>query len=151
MNASTTSSPASRESVPGEEGVAAAGLSSRRGVVASLLIGVAFAVVAALTAPVAALVSRMCWRLEVVSVPYGLVLSALGSMAVVVLARASSRNHGIVAGVMWLLGLAAVMRSTAGGGFLVAGDALGWAFVVFNTLAVLMAMLWGGQQRRARL
>ena len=130
-----------------EEGVAAAGSSSGGRALRGLLIGVAFAAGAALTAPAGALVSRMCWRPDLVTVPYGLAISAAGSTGVVWLARESSRHHGVVAAVAWLLGLAAVMRSTPGGGFLVAGDALGWAFVVVDSVCVIAALVWRGGGR----
>lgn len=110
-----------------------------------VIVGAGFAVAGALTAPVAALVSRMCWRTGAVTVPYGLLLSAAGSVALVVLARAFSRHYAFATAVAWLVGLALVMRTTSGGGFLVAGDSLGWAFVLLDTAAVLTALLWSGR------
>ncbi|MGI8702353.1 MAG: hypothetical protein ACR2JU_14340 [Nocardioidaceae bacterium] len=133
--------------MPGEGGGATLTPQPRARLLGSVLAGAAFALVAFATAPVAALVSRMCWRSSGVTVPYGLALSAAGSMALVALARASSRLHGFVAGGAWLVGLAAVVRSTAGGGFLVAGDSLGWAFLVVDTVGVLAVLLWGGGRR----
>lgn len=111
-----------------------------------LLAGAGFALLGAVTAPAAALVSRMCWRSAAGTLPYGLLLSAAASLSVVLLARAVSRRDGLVAAIAWLLGLVAVVRNTPGGGFLVAGDALGWGFLVVDTLAVAGALLWLGDR-----
>lgn len=112
----------------------------------SILVGLALAALALLTAPVAALVSRMCWRTELVTVPYGLVLSVGGSMAVVTLARAVSRGYGLLAAMGWIVGLGLVVNGTSGGSFVVAGDSLGWAFLVLGTVATIGAALWGGRR-----
>jgi hypothetical protein len=111
---------------------------------ASIGIGIAFAVLAFVTAPLAALVSRMCLRPGSVTIPYGLILSALASVAVVVLARAVARGYAFAAAGAWLVGLGFVVEGTSGGGFLVASDALGWSFLVLDTSAVIGAALLGG-------
>ncbi|MEJ7629736.1 MAG: hypothetical protein WKF54_09110 [Nocardioidaceae bacterium] len=127
-----------------EEGVRVAPrVSPSRGGV-GVVAGVALAALALVTAPVAALVSRMCWRPGIVTVPYGLVLAAAGSMAVVLLARSVSRAHGFAAAVAWMVGLAFVVNGTSGGSFVIAGDALGWAFLVVATVATLGSAVWGG-------
>lgn len=115
--------------------------SASRGVVA--VVGVALGLLGFVTAPVAALVSRMCWRPALVTVPYGLVLAVAGSMAVVVLAGAVARGYAILAAVTWILGLAFVVNGTSGGSFVIAGDALGWAFLVLGTVGTLGTALWG--------
>jgi len=139
-----TCSPGSREPVPGQEGVATAARPTRVRSVGGLLTAAGLALAGFVTAPVAALVSRMYWRPGGVTMPYGLVISAAGSFAVVVLAGVASRAHAFVAAVGWLVGLALVVRNTPGGGFLVAGDGLGWAFLVVDTVSVGGALLWGG-------
>lgn len=111
--------------------------------VVRVALGVALALLALLTAPVAALVSRMCWRPDLVTVPYGLVLGVAGSMGVVVLAGAVSRGFGLLAAAGWILGLGFVVNGTSGGSFVVAGDALGWAFLVLGTVATVGTALWG--------
>jgi hypothetical protein len=117
---------------------------SRVGGAVSVLLGVGFAALAFATAPAAALVSRMCLRPGWVTLPYGLLLSAAASLGVVVLARAVSRVHSFVAAAAWLVALGFVMKGTSGGGFLVADDALGWAFLILDTVLVLGSALVGG-------
>lgn len=133
--------------MPGPEGIATAARPAPVRSIGGLLTAAGFALAGFVTAPVAALVSRMYWRPSGVTVPYGLVLSAAGSLAVVVLARAASRAYAFVAALGWLVGLALVVRNTPGGGFLVAGDGLGWGFLVVDTVAVGGALLWGGGHR----
>ncbi len=126
------------------DGIAAATIRPRLRKGLSVLAGVCFALLGLVTAPVAALVSRMCWRPGAITVPYGLVLSVAASLAVVVLARAVSRPHAFAAAAGWLVGLAYVLKGTSGGGFVVSSDALGWAFLVLGTVAVLGPVLRGG-------
>jgi hypothetical protein len=111
-----------------------------------LVFGVAFAALALVTAPVAALVSRMCWRPSLVTVPYGLVLSVAASMAVITLAGAVSRGYALLAAAAWIVSLAFVVNGTSGGSFVIAGDGLGWAFLVLGTLATMGTALWGGRR-----
>lgn len=113
---------------------------------ARIALGIAFALLALPTAPVAALVSRMCWRPDLVTVPYGLLLAVAGSMGVVVLAGAVSRGYGLLAAACWILGLGFVVNGTSGGSFVIAGDALGWAFLVSGTVATVGVAMWGGRR-----
>jgi hypothetical protein len=114
--------------------------------VASVAIGLAFAALGFVTAPAAALVSRMCLRPSPVTLPYGLLLSAAASLGVVVLARAVSRAYAFVAAAAWLVALGFVVNGTSGGGFVIADDALGWSFLVLDTLVVMGgALVRGGQ------
>jgi hypothetical protein len=114
--------------------------------VASVAIGLAFAALGFVTAPAAALVSRMCLRPSPVTLPYGLLLSAAASLGVVVLARAVSRAYAFVAMAAWLVALGFVVNGTSGGGFVIADDALGWSFLVLDTLVVMGgALVRGGQ------
>jgi hypothetical protein len=116
-------------------------------VASAVLVGAGIAVLALVTAPAAALVSRMCLRPGVVTVPYGLVLSAAASLGVIILARAVSRFYSYVAAAAWLVGLGIVMKGTSGGGFLIANDALGWSFLILDTVVVLGGTLLGGSRR----
>jgi hypothetical protein len=111
--------------------------------VARVALGIGLSGLGFVTAPVASLVSRMCWRPELVTVPYGLALAVAGSMAVVVLAGAVSRGFGLLAAAGWILGLGFVVNGTSGGSFIIAGDALGWAFLVLGTVATVGTALWG--------
>lgn len=108
--------------------------------------GLALALLALVTAPVAALVSRMCWRPGLVTVPYGLVIAVAGSMSVVMLAGRVSRGYALLAAAAWIVGLGIVVNGTSGGSFLIASDGLGWAFLVLGTVATLATALWGGRR-----
>ena len=118
-------------------------------VAAKIGIGLGFAALGLVTAPAAALVSRMVWRTGV-TIPYGLVLSAAASLAVIVLARAVARGYAFVAAAAWLVALAVVLAGTPGGGFVVADDALGWAFLAVDCAVVLGATLLGGGRAGGR-
>ena len=128
----------------GEEGVRAAPRVSLAKGGTGLVVGVAFAALALVTAPIAALVSRMVWRPGLMSVPYGLVLSAAASMAVVLLARAVSRGHALASAAAWIVGLGFVVKGSSGGSFVIASDALGWSFLVVGTVATVGSAVWGG-------
>jgi vacuolar-type H+-ATPase subunit I/STV1 len=108
-----------------------------------IALGITIVLVGVVTAAVAALVSRMCWRPDPVTVPYGLALAVAGSMAVVVLGASVSRGFGLLTAVGWIVGLVFVVNGTSGGSFVVAGDALGWSFLVLGTLVTLGTALWG--------
>jgi len=110
-------------------------------------IGLALAALAFVTAPLAALVSRMCLRPGGLTVPYGLLLSAAASLGVVVLARAVGRGYAFLAAAAWLVALGFVVEGTSGGGFVVADDSLGWSFLVLDTAVVLGGALFGGSRR----
>jgi hypothetical protein len=112
--------------------------------VARVVLGLVVAALALVTSAVSALVSRMCWRPEPVTVPYGFVLAVAASMALVHLANAVSRGYGLIAAAAWILGLGFVVNGTSGGSFVIAGDALGWAFLVVGTVGTLVAALWSG-------
>jgi hypothetical protein len=86
----------------------------------------------------------MCLRPGLVTLPYGLLLSAAASLGVVVLAKALSRAYALVAAAAWLIALGFVMKGTSGGGFLIADDALGWSFLVLDTLVVMGGALVRG-------
>jgi hypothetical protein len=114
---------------------------------AGIAAGLGFAAMGFVTAPVAAVVSRMCWRTSAVTVPYGLLLSAAASLGVVLLARAVSRGVAAAAAAGWLVALGFVVNGTSGGGFLVASDALGWAFLILDCTVVLGAAAIRGVRR----
>jgi len=108
-------------------------------------IGIALIGLAFVTAPVAALVSRICWRADWLTVPYGLVIAIAGSMAVVLLAAGVSKGYGILAAGGWIIGLGVVVTGTSQGSFLIAADALGWSFLILGTAATLSTAMWGGR------
>jgi hypothetical protein len=121
-------------------------VASRRSPVIGLLLGVACAALAFVTAPLAALVSRMCWRPSLVTVPYGLVLSIGGSMGIVLLAGAVARGYGLLAAAAWIVGLVFVVNGTPGGSFVIAGDGLGWGFLLLATVGTMATALWAGRR-----
>jgi hypothetical protein len=111
---------------------------------ASVALGIAIAVVAALVAICASLVSRGAWRTGLVTVPWGLVLATAGSVALVVIARTlGGRGPGLAAGVGWIGGIAATLVFHPGGDYLLASDALGLSFLLVATGSVLLASGWG--------
>jgi hypothetical protein len=88
----------------------------------------------------AAWVSRGAWTFGDVVVPWGLVLSAAGSAAGVLLARAVRRGYGFVAVGGWIAGVGALM---ARGDTVLAGDWLGYAFLLGVTIVVIGSAAWG--------
>jgi hypothetical protein len=85
-------------------------------------------------------VSRGGWRFGDLVVPWGLVLSAAGSSAGVLLARALGRGFGFVAVGGWIAGVGALM---ARGDTVLAGDWLGYAFLLGVTIVVIGSAAWG--------
>ncbi|MGH3502954.1 MAG: hypothetical protein ACRDQA_18980 [Nocardioidaceae bacterium] len=112
-------------------------------VVAQLALAVLAAATGFVVAILATLVSRLAWRTGAVTVPWGLVLAVAGSAAVVVLARGTSRPHGLVAAGGWVVGLVGVLLGGPGGDYLVASDAFGQALLLAGTAAVVVAAVWG--------
>jgi hypothetical protein len=111
---------------------------------ASLALGAAVVVVAAVVAVCASLVSRGVWRTPPVTLPWGLVLATAGSVALVVIARTlGGRGLGLAAGVGWVGGIAATLVFHPGGDYLLASDALGISFLLVATGGVLLASGWG--------
>jgi hypothetical protein len=94
-------------------------------------------------AGLASVVSRVVWRVESLVLPWGLVLAVGGSVALVVLARAVTRSAGLAAAAGWLVGLFYVFSPRSEGDYVIAGDGLGYGFLVTSVLAVMVAAAWG--------
>lgn len=105
-----------------------------------VLLGVAVLLTAIAVGVCAAWVSRGVWRPGSLVVPWGLALSMASSAAVVLLARALQPHLGFLAAGGWVVGVFAVMSR---GDTVIAGDWLGYAFLVCATVSVLGAALWG--------
>jgi hypothetical protein len=119
--------------------VSAPGADDRR-VVFVVAIGVLIGLGGILVGVCAAWVSRGVWRLGGVVIPWGLLLSAVGSSAGVLLARAVGRGYGFVAAGGWIAGVGALM---ARNDTVLAGDWLGYAFLLGVTVAVIGSAAWG--------
>jgi steroid 5-alpha reductase family enzyme len=113
--------------------------------VVSLAVSVAVAVVSAVAGLCAGLVSRGAWRPGSVTIPWGLALAVMGSVALVVVARAvAGRSSGFLAAAAWVAAVASTLVWHPGGDYLFANDALGISFLLLATGAVLVTAGWGG-------
>jgi hypothetical protein len=109
------------------------------------MVAVAVAVVSVVVALCAGLVSREAWRPASGTIPWGLALSVVGSVALVVVTRAAAgRAYGFVSAAAWIAAIAATLVWHPGGDYLFANDALGISFLLVATAAVLVAAGWGG-------
>ncbi|MBA2444015.1 MAG: hypothetical protein H0V49_01620 [Nocardioidaceae bacterium] len=111
----------------------------------SIVVGGGFALLGALSAVFAALVSRHVWRPDELMLPWGVGLAVVGSVAVVLTARTLGKGHGLGAAGGWLVGLLLVL-SGPGGDIVVAGDLLGYAFLLGATAAVAITAGWPQQR-----
>lgn len=89
-------------------------------------------------------VSRAVWRVGTASVPWGLAFSVVASVSAVWLAGELDRRLRYVVAGGWVVGVLVLMgRSDT----IVAGDGLGYGFLLGGTIAVVGAALWGGSGR----
>ena len=84
--------------------------------------------------------------------PYGLVLGIVAVVALLAAMRLlwEGRIPAIGAGAGVLAGIAAFAFRGAGGGVLIADDALGWTWLVVPAAAVVAAILWPRHRGRRR-
>jgi hypothetical protein len=94
-------------------------------------------------AGLASLVARIVWRSDPLVVPWGLVLAVGGSASLVVLARTITRSAGFAAAGGWLVGLFYVFSPRNEGDYVIAGDGLGYSFLLFSVIAVMATAAWG--------
>ena len=92
----------------------------------------------------AAWVSRAVWRVGGAAVPWGMLVSLVGSVSLVVLARPVRRAAPLVAAVSWFAGVVVLLVR---GDTIVAGDGLGIAFLLIVTAGVLGTATVGGPWR----
>lgn len=111
----------------------------------NIIVGGGFALLGAVCAVFAAVVSRHVWRPGEVMLPWGVGLAVVGSVAVVLTARTQGRGQGLVAASGWLVGLLLVLTGP-GGDIVVAGDLLGYAFLLGATAAVAITAGWPSQR-----
>lgn len=102
------------------------------GVMAMLLLGI-------VTAVCAAWVSRARWDVGGVDLPWGLGLAILSAAALVVVAAAFGRGAVFAAVVGW--GTGVVLWIIRPGEAVIASDALGYAFLLLPTAALLIASM----------
>ncbi len=118
----------------------------RQHLIAAGVVALVVALLGAMSAVFAAVVSRHAWRPDELMLPWGLVLSVAGSVSVVFAARSLGKAQGFIAAAGWILGLLLVLGGR-GGDIVVAGDLLGYAFLLGATGMVLVTAGW--PQRRA--
>jgi hypothetical protein len=97
-------------------------------------------VVAVVVGVCAGWASRGVWRPAAIVVPWGLALAVGGSVSGVLIARTVSRGHGFVAAAGWIIGVGALLSR---GDTIIAGDTLGYAFLLGCTAAVIGSAAWG--------
>ncbi len=108
---------------------------------ATAAVGVALALLGALNAVFAALVSRHVWRPGELVLPWGMMLAMGGSVAAVYAAKTQGKAAGLVAAAGWIGGLVLVL-SGPGVDLVVPGDLLGYVFLLGATAAVLITAGW---------
>jgi len=97
-------------------------------------------------AVLAAVAARVVWRPGEgagVPVPVGLAVAVAASASIVALGRLYGRVYGVVAAAGWGVGALLVLQNRPEGDYLVAGDWLGWGFLVGAPFAVIAVALWG--------
>jgi hypothetical protein len=112
-----------------------------------VVVGIVVGSVAAVVAILAALVSRMIWRNDVVSVPWGLLLGAAASVAVVLAARVYVEGLAFLAAGVWIVATALVLAGRPEGDYLFAQDGLGLGYLGIATVAVMGAAAVGRRPR----
>ena len=112
-----------------------------------MAIGVGVGVVSAVVAVLSAIVSRMIWRNDVLSVPWGLLLGVMASTAVVVAARAYVEGLAFVAAGAWIVFTGLVLAGRPEGDYLFAQDGLGLGYLALATVAVMGAAALGRTPR----
>lgn len=88
----------------------------------------------------AAWVSRGVWRSATVTVPWGILLAAAGSASGILLARAIRPSLALWAAGGWVVGVVLVLSR---GDTIIAGDLLGYGFLLGVTTCVCTAAVWG--------
>jgi hypothetical protein len=106
----------------------------------AVVMAIAVAAIAVAVGVCAGWASRGVWRPASVVVPWGLVLAVGGSVAGVLIARTVSRGHGFVAAGGWIVGVAGLLSR---GDTIIAGDLLGYAFLLGCTATVIGSASWG--------
>lgn len=114
---------------------------SQPGPIARALLAMGVALLGAMSAVFAALVSRHAWRPGEMTLPWGMLLALAGSVAMVFASRAQGRSFGFLAAAGWVVGLVGVLAGP-GGDVVVAGDLLGYAFLLGATAVVLLTAAW---------
>lgn len=105
------------------------------------LLALGVTLLGAVSAVLAALVSRHAWRPGELTLPWGMVIALAGSVAVVFAGRSHGRSFGFLAAAGWVVGLMCVLGGP-GGDVVVAGDPLGYTFLLGATAAVFLTAIW---------
>lgn len=122
-----------------------AGLAAHRAV--RVVAGVVVVLVSAVVAVLAAIVSRMIWRNDVLSLPWGLVLAVAASTLVVLAARTWLDGLAFVAAGAWIVVTGLVLSGRPEGDYLFAQDGLGLGYLGLATVGVMGAAALGRRPR----
>jgi hypothetical protein len=104
------------------------------------LMALVVAVVAVGVGVCAGWASRGVWRPASLVLPWGLALAVGGSVSGVLIARTLGRGQGFVAAAGWVTGVGALLSR---GDTVIAGDTLGYLFLLGCTAAVICSAAWG--------
>ncbi len=126
--------PAPRFHVP----VSRSGFAATAVVLGGLSVGVAI---------LSAVVSRLIWRPDVVSLPWGLVLGVAASASIVLVGRLLSRGLGLAAAGGWIVGTGLVLAGRPEGDYLLAQDGLGLGYLLVSVAVVISVASFGGPPR----
>lgn len=105
-------------------------------VVVGLLIGPVVGVVAMA-------ISRVAWRPGSLTVPVGLVVALVYSVAYVRVLRRVDWYAGLGACAGWCVAEVGSLVWNPGGDLLLAADGFGWSFLLLGTVGVVGAAIWG--------
>ncbi len=112
-----------------------------------LAVAVGTGALSLVVAVLAALVSRMVWRPGSFVVPWGLGLSVVASVVVVLVARTYRRGMAFVAAGVWVIATGLVLAGRPEGDYVFAQDGLGLGYLLVAAVAVISAASAGGPPR----
>ncbi len=117
---------------------------SRTGLAATaVVLGLASVGVAALSG----VVSRLIYRTDQFSVPWGLALGVAASASIVLIARILSRGLGFAAAGGWIIGTGLLLAGRPEGDYLLAQDGLGLGYLLASVAVVISVASFGGPPR----
>ncbi len=92
-----------------------------------------------------AVVSRLIWRPDFISIPWGLVLGVAASASIVLFGRLLARGLGLAAAAGWIVGTGLVLAGRPEGDYLLAQDGLGLGYLLVSVAAVISVASFGGR------
>jgi hypothetical protein len=100
-------------------------------------------VVGPLVGVVAMVVSRIAWRPGSLTVPVGLVVALVYSVAYIRVLRRVDWYAGLAGCAGWCIAEVGSLVWNPGGDLLLAADGFGWSFLLLGTIGVVGAAIWG--------